>query len=99
MARFQAGVDRLQAVASSPQLLAANRDDAEREARVLAVLSAVSADRSHGWGEDGEFRDLSRAMTDAAVAAAGVADDYDAFDAARRALSQTCSNCHGVYRD
>ena len=99
MARFQAGSDKLQAVASSPQLLSANRDAAEREARVLAVLSAVTADPSHGWGEDDEFRALSQAMTAAALAAAGAADDYDAFDAARRALGQTCSNCHGVYRN
>ena len=99
MSRFQVGVDRLAAIASSPQLLAANRGDARREARVLAVLSAVTADPSHGWGEDAEFRMLSEAMTDAAVAAADAADDYDAFDAARRELGQTCSNCHGVYRN
>ena len=99
MARSQAGTDKLQAIASSPQLLSANRDAAEREARVLAVLSAVTADPSHGWGEDEEFRVLSQAMTEAALAAAGAADDYDAFDAARRELGQTCSNCHGVYRN
>ena len=99
MRRFQVGVDSLAAQASSPQLLAANRDVVGREARVLAVLSAVTADPSHGWGADDEFRTLSRAMTDAALAAADAAGDYEAFDAARRSLGQTCSNCHGEYRD
>ena len=99
MTRFQAGVDKLAAVAGSGPLLAANRDEAEREARVLAALSAVAGDPSHGWGEDAEFRTLSAAMTDAAAETADAAGDFDRFDAARRSLSQTCSNCHGEYRD
>ena len=100
MKRFQAGVDSLKALASSSQLLEANRPAVEREARVLAVLSAVSGDKSHGWGIDEEFLTLSQAMTkaanDTATAAGG---DFDGFDAARRSLSQTCSNCHGQYRN
>ena len=100
MKRFQAGVDSLKALASSPQLLEANRPAVEREARVLAVLSAVSGDESHGWGIDEEFLTLSQAMTMAASETATAAGgDFDDFDAARRSLSQTCSNCHGQYRN
>ena len=100
MKRFQVGVDSLKALASSAQLLEANRPAVEREARVLAVLSAVSKDESHGWGFDDEFVKLSDAMTAAAARTAEAAGtDFDAFDAARRALSQTCSNCHGEYRN
>ena len=100
MKRFQVGVDSLKALASSPQLLEANKEAVEREARVLALLSEISADESHGWGFDAEFVALSKKMTTAAVGTAdAVGKDFDAFDAARRSLSQTCSDCHGEYRN
>ncbi|MFH5804261.1 cytochrome c [Alienimonas sp. DA493] len=100
MKRFQVGVDSLKALASSQALLEANRDAVAREARVLAVLSEISADESHGWGFEPEFVALSNKMTEAATATAeAAATDFDAFDAARRRLTQTCSDCHGEYRN
>ncbi|QDT17379.1 cytochrome c [Alienimonas californiensis] len=101
MKRFQVGVDSLQSLASSQALLEANRDAVAREARVIAVLSEISADEAHGWSVgDAVFLALSKKMTAAATAAAeAAATDFDAFDAARRRLSQTCSDCHGEYRD
>ncbi|NNJ23991.1 cytochrome c [Alienimonas chondri] len=100
MKRFQVGVDSLKALASSAQLMEANKEAVEREARVLSVLSEVSADESHGWGFEQEFVALSKKMTKAASeTAAAVGQDFDTFDAARRRLSQTCSDCHGEYRN
>ena len=100
MKRFQVGVDSLKSLASSPQLLEANKAAVEREARVLALLSEISADESHGWGFDAEFVALSKKMTAAAVGTAdAVGKDFDAFDDARRSLSQSCSDCHGEYRN
>ena len=71
MKRFQVGVDSLKSLASSQQLLEANRDAVQREARVLAVLSEVSADEDHGWGYDENFVVLSKKMTAAATATVG----------------------------
>ena len=101
MKRFQAGTDSLKSLASSPALLSANQADVAREARVLALLSAVTNDESHGWSFDESFKTMSRVMTDAALATSEAAEsgDFDAFDAARRALGQTCSNCHGEFRN
>jgi len=101
MKRFAAGVETLKTLASSQQVLEANRAEVQREARVLAALSEISADESHQWVfYDDEFITYSKKMTAAATATAEAAgQDFDAYDAARRRLSQTCSNCHGVYRE
>ncbi len=100
MKRFERGKESLKSLASSEPLLESNREAVQREARVLAILSEISADESLEWGSDQDFAALSRRMTTAASATAEAAGkDFDTFDAARRQLSQTCLNCHGEYRD
>lgn len=101
MKRFEAGQNTVQQTAGSEPAFKQNAAALAREARVLAALSKVVATDDHGYGDDAKFQEYAAAMTKAALdAAAGAeAGDFAKFGAGFNALGQSCTQCHGEYRN
>lgn len=101
MRRFEAGQNATQTTATSQTTFKQNAADLAREMRVLAALSKVIASEDHGYGDDPMFQGFASAMTQAALdsAAAAEAGDFEKFGLSFNALGQSCTQCHGEYRN
>lgn len=74
---------------------------AQREVSVFAAISESFMTEGFGYNEYKDFAGWSNGMRDAAKAMhkAVPAKAFNDFDAARSKISQSCTACHGVYRN
>lgn len=74
---------------------------AQREVSVFAAVSESFMTEGFGYNEYEDFADWANGMRDAAKAMhkAVPAKAFNEFDAARSKISQSCTACHGVYRN
>ncbi|QDT38163.1 hypothetical protein [Stratiformator vulcanicus] len=100
MQRFDAAEKNLNLLGAGSDALNSNRDEVSRESQLLAVLAQVIVQEGYGYAEDSEFIGYSNLMTESAktMRESAEAGDFEGFDLARSKLSQSCTDCHGVYR-
>ncbi|NQV22866.1 MAG: cytochrome c [Rhodopirellula sp.] len=74
---------------------------AQREVSVFAAISQSFTSEGFGYAEYKDFVEWADGMRDAArtMSKAVSAKNYSEFDAARSKISQSCTQCHGVYRN
>jgi len=74
---------------------------AQRELSVFATISESFMTEGFGYNEYEDFAEWANDMRDAAKAMhkAVPAKAFNDFDAARSKISQSCTACHGVYRN
>lgn len=101
MKRLERGEDFLKNNAGSEDSLAEKGPLVQREVSVVAAISESFKTEGFGYNEYEDFVEWADEMRDAAktMHKAVPAKDFDAFDTARSKISQTCTACHGVYRN
>ena len=74
---------------------------AQREVSVFAAISESFMTEGFGYNEYEDFAEWANGMRDAAKAMhkAVPAKAFNEFDEARSKISQSCTACHGVYRN
>ena len=101
MKRIEIGQNALKNKGSGEPAFKQNTKDLDREGHVLAALAQVIASPDYGYGDDPKFQqyaaDMIRGSLDAAAAAES--GDYAKFDLAQSAIMQSCTACHGEYRN
>ena len=100
MIRTKQGFDWLKGTIASADNLSKNREDAIREASVLAMIGRMAEHDSYGYADEASYVDFAgqftRASTDAREAAA--ADDFAAFQDAVGRIQNQCAACHAEYK-
>ena len=100
MQRLKRGESWLQNNAGSEDNFKEKADLARREVSVFAVISESFVTEGYGYNEYEDFRGWAYGMRDFATTMHKAVDakNFTEFDTLRSKISQTCTQCHGVYR-
>ncbi len=101
MTRFEQQSEWLRSNAGSEQSFQSNMEEVRQESAVLGALVKVIMTPGYDSAEDDEYREFANALFDASRAMVNATDesDFAAFDAALTKVYQSCTDCHGFYRD
>ena len=100
MKRMETAEKRLKEAAADEKSLAAKKDEARREAAVLAALAKFTAHPDYTSAAEADYQAAANEIVAAGptLVATAEADDLRNFKAALDRVGTACANCHGKYR-
>lgn len=100
MKRIDRGSKWLKTNTGNEDSLKERQADAQREAAVLATMAVLLGKEGYGYAEDPEFLKMAHELRDAGLDMARAAGegDFTAYDAGISRAFNSCTACHGEYR-
>ena len=100
MIRTKQAFDWLKGTVASAENLSKHREDAIREASMLAMIGRMMKHDSYGYGDEKSYQKFAEEFVAAAVDAreAVEADDFTGFQEAIGRVQNQCGACHAEYK-